>query len=904
MTTTPREPPRVLVVEDDRSLADLYAEWLSGTYDVETTYDGTEALELLDPTIDVVLLDRMMPGLSGSDVLEAVQDADVDPQVVMVSAVTPDLDVVQMGFDSYIEKPADSSTLHETVDRMLTRAEYDEKLQELFSLIERQDTLQAVKRPETLESSQEYRALTERLESVQADVESLLTELPDKDFRVAVERLQRTAAERTGERRYESLTEDVLDSSKEATVVVDSDGTVVWANAATETLLGLDRTDIRGREYAAVAASQLQDIDAESESLASLIQAGLASHSRELDATVNVPADSDRPERWLEYWSAPIESGLYAGGRIEHYHDITGRYRRERYLEALHEATRDLMAADARGTVVERTISTATGALDFQYAAVFTRDGTTGDLVPAAQDATAIDADPTLPTLSGGSNPVWTAFADESELLDAATYREQHDRGGWPDDTFADWLVCSLGMQGVFVVATTGQTALSPTKRSLARTWAANARQALEQIARTHRLRDRDQELQRQNERLSRLDRINRIIRSISPAVVSADTRAEVEREVCRRLLGIDSITGAWVADLDMATGRVVRRAAAGEIEGYLSGIPGPAPESSRSGPARATPAVPARRALETGASVSVADLMGIDPGPWWRDRGLQRGAHTIIAIPVIHESKRFGAIEIHVSRPQGTSDGEIEAFEQLGVTIGHAIGAIQQRDALLSGGAVALEFTIASASALSRFATAVEAPLTTMDISYQDDGSCAVFLKIGIDTPEERDRITDLVQQQPDVSLLRDDTSGITCTVSLGRDAAIRKLVEQGAALQQVSLHTSSERLAVTVELPYSTDVREYVDAVTGELDEVELVAKYDLPAATQSPSGVTTAVDDGLTDKQREALRVAFHSGYFDWPRIANAETVASNIGIAQSTFSQHLRSAERKLLEELFT
>jgi len=47
-----------------------------------------------------------------------------------------------------------------------------------------------------------------------------------------------------------------------------------------------------------------------------------------------------------------------------------------------------------------------------------------------------------------------------------------------------------------------------------------------------------------------------------------------------------------------------------------------------------------------------------------------------------------------------------------------------------------------------------------------------------------------------------------------------------------------------------------------------------------------------------------MAFHAGYFDWPRSADAETVAAEIGIAQSTLSQHLRTAERKLLEELFS
>ncbi|MFT4923142.1 MAG: PAS domain S-box-containing protein, partial [Haloarculaceae archaeon] len=414
MTADQSTAARILVVEDDRDLADVYAKWLADTYDVETVYNGTDALERVDETVDVVLLDRMMPGLSGGEVLEAVRDSEFDPRVVMVSAVTPDLDVVQMGFDAYLEKPVDATALEETVDRMLNRAEYDEQLQELFSLIERQDTLEAVKRAEELETSEEYRSLTEQLESVRTDVESLLGDLPAEDFRVAVERLQRTAAERTSERRYESLTEDVLDSSRDGTVVVDADGSVVWANEATERLLGLGRGEVRGREYASVAAEQLQEIDAGEESLASLIRTGLASHRETVEATVHVPGDGEQPERWLEYRSEPVEAGLYAGGRVDHYHDITGRYRREQYLRILHRATRELMAAETDEEVATHAVTTATADLDFPYAAVFTRDRGTGNIVPAAHETTDAGISPTLPTLSGGADPVWTAFANRA----------------------------------------------------------------------------------------------------------------------------------------------------------------------------------------------------------------------------------------------------------------------------------------------------------------------------------------------------------------------------------------------------------------------------------------------------------------------------------------------------------
>jgi PAS domain S-box-containing protein len=891
----------VLVVEDDRSLADLYAEWLKGSYDVETAYDGTEALERLDETVDVVLLDRKMPGFSGGEVLEAIRDADIDPRVVMVSAVTPDLDVVQMGFDGYLEKPVDATTLHETLDRMLTRAEYDEKLQELFSLIERQDTLEAVKKSEVLEASEEYRSLTDRLTQVQTDVESMLTDLPEKDFQVAVERLQRTAAERTSERRYESLTEDVLDSSSEATVVVDADGSVVWANEATETLLGFNRGDLRGRGYASAAADRLEDVDAGEESLASLIQTGLESQGAELDATVHVPAEEGRAERWLEYRSAPVETGLYAGGRIEHYHDITGRYRREQYLQALHRATRDLMAAETADLVAERAVITATTDLDFPYAALFTRKTGTGDLVPAADETTDHTTGPSLPTISGGPDPVWTAFADRTGPLEAETHRDENGSGGWLDDDFDDWMLCPLGQQGVFLVATTEGT-LSAGDRNLAQTWAASTQQALEQIARTQNLKDRDRELEQQNERLSRLDRINRLIRSISPAVVSADTRREIETAVCRRLLRIDPVTGAWIADVDLATDGLVCRAFSGDLEDYLSDVPRATAETGETRSIEATPAVPAKRAYETRSSVSVTDLVAIDSGVWWRDRGLRRGTNTIVAIPVVHESTRFGAIEVHIDRPRGMSDEEIEAFGELGVTIAHGIDAIRQRDALLSGGGTDLTFQVNSESTLSRFVTEVDAPLTVTDVSRQDDGTCAVFLTLDIDTSEDRDRIEKQVKNRTGASVLRTDTAGMTCVLTLGAGSPIQQMVRHGVALQEVAIRPDSEMLSVRVRLSYETEVREYVEAITNAIDDVELISKRHRSAPVSST--VATTVHGRLTDRQRETLRMAFHAGYFDQPRSTDAGTVAEELGIAQSTLSQHLRTAERKLIETLFS
>ncbi|WP_435129966.1 helix-turn-helix domain-containing protein [Halobaculum sp. D14] len=55
-------------------------------------------------------------------------------------------------------------------------------------------------------------------------------------------------------------------------------------------------------------------------------------------------------------------------------------------------------------------------------------------------------------------------------------------------------------------------------------------------------------------------------------------------------------------------------------------------------------------------------------------------------------------------------------------------------------------------------------------------------------------------------------------------------------------------------------------------------------------------------LTDRQREVLEAAYERGYFERPKGANATEIAADLGISQSTFTEHLVAAQRKLLEDV--
>ena len=204
------DSPVVLIVEDEPAVAEGYELWLEGEYETKRAADGAEALEVVDETVDVVMLDRMMPELSGEQVLAKVRERELDVRVVMVSAVEPDFDVIEMGFDAYITKPPDREELLETIDGLIHRAELDDDLQEYYSLMERKSTLEAQKTEAELAESAEYAELQERIDSARAEADDALGDVGDDQGFVGASR------ELFGEPESENATlaEDVIDETE------------------------------------------------------------------------------------------------------------------------------------------------------------------------------------------------------------------------------------------------------------------------------------------------------------------------------------------------------------------------------------------------------------------------------------------------------------------------------------------------------------------------------------------------------------------------------------------------------------------------------------------------------------------------------------------------------------------
>lgn len=120
------ERPRLLLVEDDEEICLLLEEYLEDQgYSVKSVHDGLAAIRKLErERWSLVLLDIMMPGLSGLEVLERLRRTDETP-VILLTALGEESDRVtglDRGADDYVVKPFSPRELLARIESLLRRS--------------------------------------------------------------------------------------------------------------------------------------------------------------------------------------------------------------------------------------------------------------------------------------------------------------------------------------------------------------------------------------------------------------------------------------------------------------------------------------------------------------------------------------------------------------------------------------------------------------------------------------------------------------------------------------------------------------------------------------------------------------------------------------------------------------
>lgn len=135
--------PRILIVDDNPQNVELFEEHLSdGNYELRTAYDGEQALQIIRSwQPDLVLLDIMMPRISGFEVCKQVRadPATAQTMVLMITALDQSSDIdraVEAGTNEFVSKPVNKTELILRVRSLLQARQYKRELDRALAYIE------------------------------------------------------------------------------------------------------------------------------------------------------------------------------------------------------------------------------------------------------------------------------------------------------------------------------------------------------------------------------------------------------------------------------------------------------------------------------------------------------------------------------------------------------------------------------------------------------------------------------------------------------------------------------------------------------------------------------------------------------------------------------------------------
>ena len=404
---------------------------------------------------------------------------------------------------------------------------------------------------------------------------------------------------------------------------------------------------------------------------------------------------------------------------------------------------------------------------------------------------------------------------------------------------------------------------------------------------------ERGQRIDRLEQRLSRLRRIDSLISTVLGRIIDVSDPEEVWRTVCQGLGTTDLYEFVWIGDRDVSREQLRVVASAGdavELREALDG--GVGPDS----------AVPERRAVEHGTTQtadSIAESEGVPRDI--RVAAFGRGLQSSLGVPAAYGDTVYGVIGIYTAREDGFNEQEVVSLETLGTIVGFAVNAIRQEDLLFADTVTELRLAVEDDHhPFIQAATAADAPLSLAGAVPQGDEAMVCYLRSG----STGDEVVAALDSHEDVSAVRvvadvDAEPLVEATVSGA--TPIATVTDWGAAVTD-AVYTGDDAELV-IELPSEDGVRDVVEAIGDQFGRTSVRATKRKSREPETVDAFVDELSERLTDKQRRVLRTAYLSEYFTSPRGSTSAQVAEALDITGPTVLYHLRNAQRKLLDAFF-
>ncbi|NHN40160.1 response regulator [Halorubellus sp. JP-L1] len=516
----------------------------------------------------------------------------------------------------------------------------------------------------------------------------------------------------------------------------------------------------------------------------------------------------------------------------------------------------------------------------------------------------AILLDRRMPTLSG--DEVLEAFRERGYDVPVAMMTAVAPDTDIVDMPFDDYLVKPVSQDDIleavdemlarssFDADVREYFAMSSTEEALAERDAEELRDADELAA----LRDEITEqyeayepvIERREEQLERLTHINTVIREVDRVLVDAESREEIESEVCASLAESAAYSMAWITEYNERTDHFDPRVGAGtDVERVAEESAGVSEVGTR-----------VKDAVTANEVTVVESLSEAHRSAVFGDGDVGESASVVIA-PLSYREKTYGALLVYSEREEAFGEQELSVFGELGERIGNGINSVEQRQLLLADTIVELEFRHTDRSDPFVDLSATTGATTNLKgVASTSDSSLTVYVEAANVSGESFLEAATTHDDVADVRLVTEgDPSLLEVTVP---ESAVNTLASAGATVKTFRVEQGEGRLVA--EVAPDADLKALARAVESAYPETSVLSKRRVERSVQSDESFRKDLEDRLTERQQMAMETAFSAGYYEWPRESTAEEVAAAMDISSPTLHEHLRAGERKLLQAFMT
>ena len=393
---------------------------------------------------------------------------------------------------------------------------------------------------------------------------------------------------------------------------------------------------------------------------------------------------------------------------------------------------------------------------------------------------------------------------------------------------------------------------------------------------------DRAAKLAEERRSLRRLlEHVHGLLNEVTDILVTERDRAVIAQRVCDEIAAVEAYPACWFGST-MPTGDGLELEASAGL-----------PDAVSSKLEQATLPDPIEHALEEDevAACRVGECGGgvLDPATV--------GARRLAVVPVAYGHKRYGLLGVYGERGETLDCREQQLFASIGSMVGSRLNAIETQKLLTGDRVTEIEVAIRDDRfPLSAVARELETPVEYVGLTHgPDDGSCELFCTTTGDLA-----CSDLTELAfvDDARTITDADAGTTFALTVESPTPFRDLADYGTSIGELVSHP--ERAVLELELPPSKEVGPILDVLEAQYEQVTLRSRTERAQGVRTTLDCSSTLEERLTDRQRAALEAAQLNGYFEWPRPTDGAEIAETMGITRQTFHQHLRAAERKLVE----